>query len=157
MRMQLTWYMTNSLVKCVTGAPFHQRFFVCISNSMDISPCCNYIAGHQVAVNVCTCHAQNFVVITSVESRWGWKEISNEYKSRWTKTLVKREPGLVRVNRKILRWIYKIGVLTCCTDGLSLISSDPVLPIRKLPSTCKHHHSITCCIWSHNVLHSQWP
>ena len=27
------------------------------SNSMETSPCCNYNAGHQIATNICTCHA----------------------------------------------------------------------------------------------------
>ena len=46
------------------------------SNSMDISPCSNFITGHQIATNFThamtaqlLCHVQNFVVITVLEER----------------------------------------------------------------------------------------
>ena len=42
--------------------PFHKRFFARNSNSMEISPCCNSVDGHQIATNFCTCHDSTAVV-----------------------------------------------------------------------------------------------
>ena len=42
--------------------PFHLRFFARNSNSMETSPCCNSVAGHQIATKFCTCHDSTAVV-----------------------------------------------------------------------------------------------
>ena len=42
--------------------PFYQGLFACLSNSMEMSPCCNSIAGYQMAANFCTCHDSTAVV-----------------------------------------------------------------------------------------------
>ena len=42
--------------------PFQERFFACNSNSMEASPCCNSVVGHQIATMFCTCHDSTAVV-----------------------------------------------------------------------------------------------
>ena len=48
-----------------TGAkvPVSQKFFFASnSNSMETSPCHNFVAGHQIATNCCACHNSTAVV-----------------------------------------------------------------------------------------------
>ena len=66
-------YDGHNLKEIMTLGHFHQRFFVCNSNLMEISPCCNSIVGHQIAAHFAHAktaqlsrHAQNFVAITVV-------------------------------------------------------------------------------------------
>ena len=42
--------------------PISQTIFARNSNSMEISPCCNSVDGHQIATNFCTCHDSKAVV-----------------------------------------------------------------------------------------------
>ena len=42
--------------------PFHKQIFICNSNSMEISPCCNPITDHQIATNFCTYHDSTAVM-----------------------------------------------------------------------------------------------
>ena len=46
----------------LTRGPFHWQFYACNSNSIETSPCCNSVAGHQIATNFCTCHHSTAVV-----------------------------------------------------------------------------------------------
>ena len=72
------------------GARFTIDFFAADLNSMDISPCCDSIAGHQIATKFAhgataqqSYHVQNFISITVFELRKEWNEISIEFELRW--------------------------------------------------------------------------
>ena len=78
-RLLLVPYFT---LKHILG-PVSLTIFARNSNSMEISPCCNSVAGHQIATNFCTCHDSTAVAITVLESRWEWNEISIEFELRW--------------------------------------------------------------------------
>ena len=90
-------YLT--IISSKPGVCFTNDFFYCNSNSMETSPCCHSIAGHQIAANFYTCHdntaimpCTNFLAITVLESRWEWKEISIEFELRWKKNVNETEP-----------------------------------------------------------------
>ena len=64
--------------------------FACNSNSMENSPFVIQLLAirlQQIFAYVTTaqllCHAQNFVAITVLESRWKWNEITIEFELRW--------------------------------------------------------------------------
>ena len=66
--------------------PFHQRFFARNSNSMETSSCHNSVAAvrsQQIFAHATTaqlsCHVQNFVAITVLESSWEWNVISIKF------------------------------------------------------------------------------
>ena len=42
--------------------PFHERLFTRNSNSIEISDCCNSVAGHTITATFCTCHDSTAVV-----------------------------------------------------------------------------------------------
>ena len=75
----------------INWVPIHEWFFFCPRlNSVETSPCCNCVVGHQVATNFAhattaqlSCHVQIFVAITVLELRWKWNEISIEFELRW--------------------------------------------------------------------------
>ena len=56
-----------------SGAHFINNFLGRNSNLMETSPLAAQLS----------CHVQNFVTITVLESRWEWNEISIEFKLRW--------------------------------------------------------------------------
>ena len=55
------------------------------------------------------CHVQNFVVITVLELRWEWNEISIEFELRWKK-LVKRAPVPQRLYELIIQIFEDVQV-----------------------------------------------
>ena len=74
---------------CSLG-PVSLTAFARNSNSMETSSCCNYVAGHQIATNVCPCRdstavvpCTNFVAITLLDSRLECNEISIDFEIRW--------------------------------------------------------------------------
>ena len=82
--------------------PFHLRFFDRNSNSTEISPCCNSVAGSQVAPNLCTCHDNTAVVpctkFCSDHCITIEVSVKRNYHRIWIameKPLVKRGPGRV--------------------------------------------------------------
>ena len=82
------------------GARFTNDFFARNSNSMETSPCCNSVAGHQIATNFCTCHDSTAVVpctkFCSDHSIRLEMRVKQNFHRIWNATekpLVKRGPG----------------------------------------------------------------
>ena len=88
------WVKCHVALRCLNRNrdPFQKRIFARYSDSIDILLCCNSIAGHQIATNVCRCHDNRAVVPCKkygshlLESSWEWNEISIEFE-KWWKTV----------------------------------------------------------------------
>ena len=69
--------------------PVSQMVFCSNSNSMETSPCCCSISGHQIATEFCTCHDSTAVVsyakfcIDHFEFGWEQNEISITFELCW--------------------------------------------------------------------------
>ena len=84
------WIMSSWRLCERAQVPVSLTIFAHNSNSMESSLYCNFIAGHEIATNFCTCNDSKAVVplkklvtITVLESRWEWNNISIEFEWRW--------------------------------------------------------------------------
>ena len=91
------------------GARFTNDFFAPNSNSMETSPCCNSVAGHQIATIFCTCHDSTAVVPCRkfchdhcIKMEMGVKRNFHGIWIAMEKPLVKRGPQVWRTN--LLHW-----------------------------------------------------
>ena len=74
------------------------------SNSVDILFCCNFIFGHDIAINFCTCHDSTAVVscakfcgdflVSLLEFGWEKNEIPSEYEL-WWKIVCEMRPSAI--------------------------------------------------------------
>ena len=67
---------------CVTQGPVTLWWFACNANSIENSSSCNSVFAHATTAQL-SCHVQNFVAITVLESSEQWNEISIELKVQW--------------------------------------------------------------------------
>ena len=115
--ISLTLYNTTR-----TGARFTDDFLPAISNSMKTSPCCNSVAGHQIATNFCTCHDSTAVVPCTkfcsdhcirIEMR-----VKRNFHRIWIameKALVKWGPGQLQCNPTLHHIWVTSSTITCWT------------------------------------------
>ena len=92
--------------------PVSLTIFARNSNSMETSPCCNSVAGHQIATNCCTCHDSTAVLPCTKFCSYHCIRIEmrviRNFHQIWIameKPLVKRGPGPVR---QVWSWYHTI-------------------------------------------------
>ena len=104
---------------------------------METSHCCNSVAGHQIATNFAhatiaqlSCHVQNVVAITVLESRWEWNEISIEFELRWKKPV--SETGR-RISEQ-MSWRYQSKYDMQCAFDYAAVTFHQMLHKNNTPN-----------------------
>ena len=139
------------------GARFTNVCIVRNSNSLEISPCHNSVAGHQIATNFCTCHDSTVVVPCTtfcsdhcirIEVR-----VKRNFHRIWIameKPLVKWAPG----HSSSMSSTAKLLTTKLCYFNLSsLVSADQTTCVQMADEILL---DIKAFHWSVAHLHAQW-